>query len=706
MIFEKLTLHNFQRYHGTSSIEFPDPAESKSIVLILAPNNSGKTTVLRALEFLLYGNLHGYNQHTIWNLANSHARKSTPEGENLAVWVEARVRIANNEPITIRREFSIRENGPDRWMAEGPYLLWKKEDLARIPFIPDADGSLQSQIEADVPIDLFSWFYFAGEPASGRMSSSNSTALTEPLKKAIQLRRWSDAIITTKETLNDLRKQLKRASESHGAYAELSRRSDVVTRNKESKQEALIELNGQLEELRSEFQKLDAECSRTSQKAQESQELYQRLKDQEQKRDRAKDALDQIQKEIGLLVTKGAGLPLLAPALSEIEQRLEGLRQANLLPADISKGFIERLLASAQCVCGRVHDEGARKHLESYLEQTLASHTNNDLVNLANALEGGSSSALRSLIDGYPQEFRSACGRKTEAIRNLQEARDAIDDLKPQVESSSIEAFNRLVRQRNDVAQKIKVQEKEWDELSRSIKAQEDTLKELREQMAKARPKRGADKLSKLEKAIEINETLVENLREGQQSFHNTVYDLLQERLSHHFDPAVSGDNRAKLDRQTLLPMIIDSAGNTIKNAGGGETQVLSIAFVVSLAELRTQINNDMKEIGLAGRLLGEQSFILDSPFTSADHNYMRAIADFLPNKAPQLLVLLAKQNWPDTVREALEPHIASAYGITLHTSATAHDPTSFQFQLNGKSICLREEIDEKEESYTTFNKI
>ncbi len=706
MIFERLTLHNFQRYHGTSSIDFPDPTESKSIVLILAPNNSGKTTVLRALEFLLYGNLHGYSNHTIWNLANSHARKSTPEGGNLSVWVEARIKIGNNEPVTIRREFSVRQNGPERWMAEGPYLLSKQYDQPTAQFIPEADGSLQSQIEADVPIDLFSWFYFAGEPASGRMSSSNSTALTEPLKKAIQLRRWSDAISTAKETLNNLRKQLKKESESHGAYAELSRRRDVVTRSKESNQESLIEVENRLEDLKTEFQKLDAECSRTSKKAEESQELYQRLKDQEQKRDRAKDVLDRIEKEIGLIIAKSAGLPLLEPGLPEIAKRLQKLREANLLPADISKGFIERLLASAQCVCGRFHDEGARKHLESYLEQTLASHTNNDLVNLANALEGGESSRLNTLINAYPQEFHNLSGRKADAIRNLQQAEEAIADLKPRVESSSIQAFNLLVRQRNEVASKISVNENESQELIRSIKTQDNTLQTLREQLAKARPKRGADKLTKLEGAIKIAENLVENLREGQQCFQNTVYDLLQERLSTHFDPAVSGDNRAKLDRQTLLPMIIDSAGNTIKNAGGGETQVLSIAFVVSLAELRSQINNDMKEIGLAGRLLGEQSFILDSPFTSADHNYMRAIADFLPNKAPQLLVLLAKQNWPDTVREALEPHIASAYGITLHTSAEAHDPTSFEFEINGKSVCLREEIADDEESYTTFNKI
>lgn len=41
MIFERLTLHNFQRYHGSSSIVFPEPGSRKSIVLVPAPNNSG-----------------------------------------------------------------------------------------------------------------------------------------------------------------------------------------------------------------------------------------------------------------------------------------------------------------------------------------------------------------------------------------------------------------------------------------------------------------------------------------------------------------------------------------------------------------------------------------------------------------------------------------------------------------------------------------
>lgn len=36
MIFERLTLHNFQRYGGTNTIEFPVPEETSLVVSCLA----------------------------------------------------------------------------------------------------------------------------------------------------------------------------------------------------------------------------------------------------------------------------------------------------------------------------------------------------------------------------------------------------------------------------------------------------------------------------------------------------------------------------------------------------------------------------------------------------------------------------------------------------------------------------------------------
>lgn len=706
MIFERLTLHQFQRFRDTSTIEFPEPNAGKSIVLVLAPNNSGKTTVLRALRFLLYGYLAGHDRDGAWNLANDLVRSKARPGENIDVWVEARMVIGDSPPITIRRQLRVRRNGPDRWIVEGPYLLHKKTEQAAEPFQPDADGSLQSRIETDVPEDLFSWFYFEGEPADRKMSKGNSRALVEPLKKAIQLRRWSRAISLAESVASNLKTKLQRESRNHGAYTALIHRKDVVMRGKAENENELAKAARELRDLQTQYAQIDASCQEVSAKAAESQGLYRRLKDQEQKRDRATADLAHARAEIRSLVAQSGGLPLLGFAIPTVELRLKELRDANLLPADISKGFIERLMSSSKCVCGRCIDEAAIAELQAYMARTLASATSNDLTNLANALEGGKDSPLRKRIESYPGQLAAAVSRKTDAARELADAVAAVADLKPQVQSSSIEEFNRLIRERDRVAGEVRKKEDLMRDLSTKIQGQVAALKVLNADLAKARPKKGAGQIPKLEAALDVAERLAGNLREGRQRFQDAVYDLLQERLSHHFDKTVTGGNRAKLDRETLLPHMVDPFGNVVRNAGGGEAQVLAIAFVAGLAELRTRINRDLKAAGLGGRLLGEQGFVVDSPFTSADHNYMRAIAEFLPGKAPQLLVMIAKQNWPDTVREALEPHVARAYGITLHTPARAHDPESFNFRLDGKTVCLREELAMGELSYTTFSEI
>ncbi|MGB6223035.1 AAA family ATPase [Haloferula sp.] len=629
MIFERITLHNFQRYWGTNTIDFPSANGSKSIVLVLAPNNSGKTTILRALRFLLYGHLAGNQRETAWNLANDRCRREAEVGENIDVWVEARLSIGDKEPITLRRQLQTRQSGPDRWITEGPFLQHKKTDRPNEQFADDADGSLQLQIDAAVPQDLFSWFYFAGEPAEGKMSHGNSGALTEPLKKAIQIRRWADAIHTAQGVLANLKSTLQKETRNHGAYSELLRKKDVVSRSKGENQEALLQIKGELHSLQQKYDQLDGECLRTSRKAEESQKLYQRLKDQEQKRDRALSNLDRSRNEICALVSKGSGLPLLEPILGQIEDRLEALRKANLLPADISKGFIERLLRTQTCVCGRTHDDDAKHHLQAYLDKTLANHTNNDLVNLANALEGGQEGRIRSAIRSFSPLLRQASERKIDATREVSESKRAIEELKPQVQSSSIEEFNKLVRAREEASRDLRSKQATEAELDRKIKTQEATLRDLSPQIAKARPKRGSGEAEKLEAAIEIAEDLLSNLREGRQCFQDSVYELLQERMSHHFDSSVTGGNRSKLDRETLLPMIVDYSGNLVRNPGGGEMQVLSIAFVAALAELRSRINADLKGAGLGGRLLGEQSFILDSPFTSADPVVLVAFKSF-----------------------------------------------------------------------------
>src|ERR1039458_9538966 len=56
MVIHYLTLNNFMTMFGAQRIDFVSNANNDcSITVVVAPNNSGKTTIIRALKFLLYG---------------------------------------------------------------------------------------------------------------------------------------------------------------------------------------------------------------------------------------------------------------------------------------------------------------------------------------------------------------------------------------------------------------------------------------------------------------------------------------------------------------------------------------------------------------------------------------------------------------------------------------------------------------------------
>jgi DNA sulfur modification protein DndD len=703
MIFERLTLHNFQRYGSTNTIEFPD-SEDFSLVVVLAPNNTGKTTILRAIDFLFYGSLCGESQENAWKLVTDVVRDETKTGTEVMAWVEARIKLPNDEVRTVRRQIVARRPTENRWMVESPKLLWRKTDSPNEKFSLD-DGHLQVKIDNAVPQDLFSWFYFYGEPAKGKMGHGASAGVLEPLKKVIQIRRWKDARTNIEAVIKSLRQQEAKEAGANKAYVELRNREGVVRKGLETNRLDLNELRNTQSELVREKNRLDVELAEVSSKAKASQELHTQLQKHKLDEQKAEQAIKAAENQVCELLRNSLAVPLLVPAFGPVDKHLAELRSRNLLPADVSRGFIERLLKGTHCVCGSCLDETKRAELESYLGKTLAAQTNRDLVALADALEGGEESVLRKRAAAFSGKLTRLKAERSVATTLLAAAKQAIEGLMPKIEEASITRFTELVNSVRRIERDISENQRIQSEKAESIRRQESTLASLATELAKARPKRGADKMEGISKAIELAENVRKKLAEGETSFRQAVHGILQERLTHYFGVATSG-NSAWIDRENFLPSMHDRNGLTVTNPGGGEQQVLNLAFVIALAELRTMINEDMTSAGLGGRLLGDQSFVLDSPFTSADPNFMKAIAEFLPGKAPQMLLLLAKQNWPDSVRETLAPHISRVYGVKLHTSVAPNDPEAFRFEWKGKTVDLREELPAGQASFSTFHEL
>jgi len=54
MIIRHLTFHHFLLYHGDQRLELPTDGE-RTLTVVVAPNNAGKTSIIRGLKFWFYG---------------------------------------------------------------------------------------------------------------------------------------------------------------------------------------------------------------------------------------------------------------------------------------------------------------------------------------------------------------------------------------------------------------------------------------------------------------------------------------------------------------------------------------------------------------------------------------------------------------------------------------------------------------------------
>lgn len=88
MILRKLALHHFLTYSGDQHLELPARDEGSSLTIIVGPNNSGKTSLIRALKFWFYGEQGVPKKADLPLYLNNKAKSETEIGRSLEGWVE------------------------------------------------------------------------------------------------------------------------------------------------------------------------------------------------------------------------------------------------------------------------------------------------------------------------------------------------------------------------------------------------------------------------------------------------------------------------------------------------------------------------------------------------------------------------------------------------------------------------------------------
>ncbi len=427
MRIESIEILNFRQYRKEKFI-FPKIKGKKDIHVIIGENGEGKTNILNALTWCLYGEeLHLGDKNTAINKINSQYVQ------------ELRNHSQKNGETKVTVVMSIEDGGKITFMRTAIYSITQsnvietKQDVIAIANehggnkVIEKKDDYEMYVSRYVPKEINEYIFFDGELMDQYFKSEkrgNIESGIKDLTKATTIEKTKNALNSYAKT--EIAPVLKSNGDSRVSEAQANLESEQKRRDDQQVKVGLI---------LSQIKKAEEEIEKLTEKIQGFDTLKDktdRLKELEDESDSLKRRQKKLNEELNEFVRQNFINFALFPALKEFRDYIQSQESKGNLPPKIDKRLVLSIIESKECaVCGNHLNTEHLQHVLSILQKLEVSSTTSAELNRA-------SSALNAIIDSlkaYPKKKQAIIDQKKDLDSQVNKNEEEYEKLSKELRS-------------------------------------------------------------------------------------------------------------------------------------------------------------------------------------------------------------------------------------------------------------------------------
>jgi len=656
MILERLVIRNFRQFKGEHEIIFSDHRE-KNVTLIHAENGFGKTTLLNAILWALYGHkgltpdFEGKEQLIHNGLAHSFRNKPSE--------LEAMVHLTfshDGARYMLSRAINLAEQ-----------LVDPRRDRMSLETLRDGQtlnlDRAQHRIHAIIPEGISKFLFFNGERIDELGLDKNRGQVTEAIHQMLGLK-------LLKSTIDDLNSPSVRGKfRKELADKTSDEKRDLIDQQAEleSKQE---QAGKKLSTAQEEIQAIDNEIITIEAKLaanKETHELQAKRAQLQRQKDETNARAEEVNKRLAKLIAED-GYTLFTPELvAKGKAIMKDLRSQNRIPAPVIDTFLQQLLDEGNCICERCLEPGSDEY--EAVKKKLSDAPDQDFNNAVSVLDHAIG-ILEVVAESTRENLQQLTKERAELTTRIRAIEGELEDIHQKVGNKDDEKVKELEDSRRAKTLKRDELTSRCGAIKKEIEIAAESMAKLQSQISKMEDLE--DKAAQAQRRVDAVEECTRVISELLQAETEELRPLLNEEISEHFSKIIDRDYRAELSEDFDLRIrswIGDEDDERIEQdvaLSTGQRQVKLLVFIASLlalAKRRSEIPTILK--GTAG---SEYPLVTDAPFGNISV-FREGISRWVPNLAPQVTILLTPSQYDGDVEKALREtgRVAKRYYLAYH---------------------------------------